>query len=92
MTEPIVGELPRIDFPSYVLSYYTQGLVLLGEVPNPMTNQKEEDLQGAKHIVDLLGMLTEKTKGNLTKEEGQLLESVLYELRMRYVEVSRGEK
>jgi len=66
------GEEPRIDFPSYVLSYYTQGLVLLGEVPNPYTNKKEEDLQ-------------EKTKGNLSKEEDQLLDSVLYELRMKFM-------
>jgi hypothetical protein len=85
MTEPIVGELPRIDFPSYILSYYTQGLVLLGEVPNPMTNQKEEDLQGARHTIDIISMLKEKTQGNLSKEEDQLLDSVLYELRMKFM-------
>jgi len=80
------GEAPaKIDFPSYILSYYTQGLVLLGEVPNPYTNKKEEDLEGAHHIVDILEMLQEKTKGNLAKEEGQLIESVLYELRMKFM-------
>jgi hypothetical protein len=76
---------PKIDFPSYILSYYTQGLVLLGEVPNPYTNKKEEDLEGARHIVDILEMLQEKTKGNLAKEEGQLVESVLYEMRMKFM-------
>jgi hypothetical protein len=83
--EPPLGELPRIDFPSYILSYYTQGLVLLGEVPNPMTNQKEEDLQGARHTIDIIDMLREKTQGNLSKEEDQLLGSVLYELRMKFM-------
>jgi hypothetical protein len=76
---------PPIDFPSYLLSYYTQGLVLLGEVPNPYTNKKEEDVEAARHTVDILSMLEEKTKGNLTKEEQQLLESVLYELRMKFM-------
>ena len=76
---------PPIDFPSYILSYYTQGCVFLGEVPNPYTNKKEEDLEAAKHTVDILSMLEQKTKGNLSKEEQQLLESVLYELRMKYM-------
>jgi len=74
-----------IDFPSYLLSYYTQGLVLLGEVPNPYTNKKEEDIDAAQHTIDILTMLEQKTKGNLTKEEQQLLETVLYELRMKFM-------
>jgi hypothetical protein len=79
------GTGARIDFPSYILSYYTQSLVLLGEVPNPYTNKKEEDLDAARHTVDILGMLREKTKGNLAAEEAELLESVLYEVRMKYM-------
>ncbi len=79
------GTAPRIDFPSYILSYYTQGLVLLGEVPNPYTNKKEEDCEAARHTIDILSMLEEKTKGNLTREEDQLLGSVLYELRMKFM-------
>jgi hypothetical protein len=92
---PAAGERPqqeappgtpaKIDFPSYILSYYTQGLVLLGEVPNPYTNKKEEDLEAARHTVDILALLQEKTKGNLLKEEEQLIESVLYELRMKFM-------
>ena len=74
-----------IDFPSYILSYYTQGLVLLGEVPNPYTNKKEEDIEAARHMIDILSMLEQKTKGNLSPEEGKLLESVLYELRMKFM-------
>jgi hypothetical protein len=76
---------PPIDFPSYILSYYTQGLVLLGEVPNPYTNKKEEDVEAARHTIDILSMLEQKTKGNLGNEEQQLLESVLYELRMKFM-------
>jgi hypothetical protein len=76
---------PPIDFPSYILSYYTQGCVLLGEIPNPITNKKEEHFEEAKHIVNILSMLEQKTKGNLSKEEQQLLESVLYELRMKFM-------
>ena len=77
--------LPPIDFPSYVLSYYTQGLVLLGEVPNPYSGKKEEDVDAAKHIVDILTLLKEKTKGNLSEDEDKLLENVLYELRMKFM-------
>ena len=81
------GEAPRspIDFPSYILSYYTQGMVLLGEIPNPYTNKKEEDAESARNIVDILALLEQKTKGNLSGEESHLLESVLYELRMKFM-------
>ncbi len=75
----------RIDFPSYILTYYTQGLVLLGEVPNPYTNKKEENLDAARHMIDILCLLQEKTRGNLDREEQQLLDSVLYELRMKFM-------
>jgi hypothetical protein len=83
--EAAVGMGGPIDFPSYILTYYTQGLVLLGEVPNPYTNKTEENLEGVRHTVDILGMLREKTKGNLAPEEEKLMESVLYELRMKYM-------
>jgi hypothetical protein len=80
-------EPPRqpIDFPSYLLSYYTQGLVLLGEVPSPYTGKKEEDVEASRHTIDILTMLKEKTKGNLNQDEEKLLETVLYELRMKYM-------
>jgi hypothetical protein len=76
---------PPIDFLSYIVSYYTQGMVLLGEVPNPYTNKKEEDIDAARHMIDILSMIEQKTKGNLSQEEKQLLESVVYELRMKYM-------
>jgi hypothetical protein len=76
---------PPIDFPSYLLSWYHQGMAFLGEVENPYTNKKEEDVEAAQYAIDFLAMLEQKTKGNLTKEEQQLLEQVLYDLRMRFM-------
>jgi hypothetical protein len=79
------SKIPPIDFPSYILSYYTQGLVLLGEVPNPYTKKMEEDVEAARHTIDILSMLQQKTEGNLSSEEKQLLETVIYELRMKFM-------
>jgi len=85
MRERPPGSAPRIDFPSYVLSYYTQALMFLGEVPNPVTNTIEQDLEGVRHTVEILEMLQAKTKGNLSSEEEQLMDSVMYELRMKFM-------
>ena len=65
-----------------------QGLALqnLGKVMNPMTNQIERNLEQAKNMIDILGMLDEKTKGNLNDNEEKLMEHVLFELRMNYVD------
>ncbi|MBI3615916.1 MAG: DUF1844 domain-containing protein [Candidatus Omnitrophica bacterium] len=60
-------------------------MMALGEVPHPVTNARQEDLEQARYLIDVLGMLQEKTKGNLTPEEADLLEGLLYELRMKYV-------
>jgi hypothetical protein len=83
--EPEGSSSHQIDFPSYIISYYTQGMVLLGEVPNPYTKKMEEDVEAARHMIDILSMLEQKTKGNLSKEEQQLLESVIYELRLKFM-------
>ncbi|MEJ2109403.1 MAG: DUF1844 domain-containing protein [Acidobacteriota bacterium] len=91
-SNPDEQQRPPIDFPSYLLSYYTQGMVLLGEVPNPYTNKKEEDMEAARHTIDILSMLEEKTKGNLSQDEQKLLENVLYELRMKYMAKSNRIK
>lgn len=76
---------PDADFNFFVTTLALQASICLGEVANPVTNKKEEDLNQAKLLIDTLGMLKEKTKGNLTKEETDLLENVLYELRMHYI-------
>jgi len=76
---------PEPDFSFFITTLSLQAAISLGQIPNPATNQKEEDLNQAKFLIDTLGILQDKTKGNLTAEEIQLLENVLYELRMQYV-------
>ncbi|MGO9061939.1 MAG: DUF1844 domain-containing protein [Candidatus Binataceae bacterium] len=79
----------EISFVGFVVSLSTQALMHLGEIPDPMTNQPERDLQAAQHIIDILGMLQEKTRSNLDQEEESLLRSILFDLRMKYVETAR---
>lgn len=81
---------PEPDFSFFVTTLALQASISLGVIPNPSTNQKEENAAQAKFIIDTLGVLKEKTKGNLTKEEEDLLERILYELRMQYV--ARGNQ
>jgi hypothetical protein len=67
-----------------------QALAHLGEIPDPMHQAVRIDLEAARQVIDILGLLREKTKGNLDSAESPLLESVLYDLRMKYVERVRG--
>jgi hypothetical protein len=79
--------LPRIDFATFVLSLSTSALYHLGLVPDPETNRPGTvDKILARQTIDTLELLQEKTRGNLDAEEERLLESLLYELRMRFVE------
>ena len=77
-------DVPPIDFTTFVLSLSTQALMQLGEVQGP-DGKTATDLMMARHSIDLLGLLEDKTKGNLTGEEERLLEQVLFDLRMRFV-------
>ncbi|MGC9196462.1 MAG: DUF1844 domain-containing protein [Syntrophobacteraceae bacterium] len=86
--EPEQGPLPEVSMATFVFSLSSSALVHLGEIPEPETNQTRVDLVIAKQIIDTLGMLQEKTKGNLDSDEENLLRSVLYDLRMRYVQKS----
>jgi len=84
------GEMPRVDFSTLVLSLGTTALYQMGQVPDPSTGVSgEPDALVAKQTIDTLEMLREKTRGNLDEEERKLLDSLLYELRMRFVEISR---
>lgn len=65
----------------------TQALVSLGQIPHPVSGKPEVHLDEAKHFIDTLEMLEQKTKGNRTDEESRLLENLLHELRMGYVQV-----
>ncbi|OGX05433.1 MAG: hypothetical protein A2Z88_05800 [Omnitrophica WOR_2 bacterium GWA2_47_8] len=64
-----------------------QTMVFLGEIPNPMTNKEDVNLPQAKLIIDTLLLLREKTKGNLSKEEENILNGSLYELQLKFVEI-----
>ncbi len=77
----------EINFTTFVMGLSTQALMHLGEIADP--EAPGPDLVAAKQMIDLLGILREKTTGNLEPAEEQLLSSMLYDLRMRYVEVSR---
>jgi hypothetical protein len=74
-----------INFASFLISLGTQAFMHLGDIPNPLTQQREKDLAAAKQMIDLLGMLETKTKGNLTPDEERLLQQLLLDLRLRYV-------
>lgn len=81
--------LPEATFSNLVLMLATTGLMQLGEAPNPMTQKVEPNLGMARHTIDSLVMLKEKTEGHLTREESELLDGLLYELRMKYLEKSK---
>ena len=92
MSEPNhdhAGDLPQMDFTTFVVSLSHSALQSLGDAPHP-DGTVERSLPLARQTIDILGLLQEKTKGNLTGAEERLLTQVLYDLRMRFVEVSRG--
>jgi hypothetical protein len=77
--------LPKINFPTFVASLNASALVHLGIIEDPATNAKQKNLPMAKQTIDILSMLEEKTTGNLTADEANLLKNILYELRLMYV-------
>lgn len=82
---------PEPDFNFFITTLSLQASIALGQVPNPVTNKTEEDLTQAKFLIDTLGMLKQKTQGNLNTDETNLLENLLYELRMLYLSKQKGE-
>jgi len=80
--------LPEINFTHFIFSLSTSALIQLGEIQDPVTQQQAKNLPLAKQTIDLIGMLKEKTKGNLTSDEERLIESALYDLRIRYVKAA----
>jgi len=87
--EPQMG-LPAVDFHTFVLSLGSSALLHLGELEHPDLGAPQKDLSLAKHTIDILAMLEEKTKGNLTAAEAKLIESLLYDLRLRFVEAKKA--
>lgn len=83
-------ELPRLDFSTFILSVIGSAYVHLGDAPNP-EGQEGVNLVLAGQDIDLLGILQDKTKGNLSGDEERLLEQALYDLRVRFLEVSKAK-
>ena len=86
-----VADLPR-DFSAFVQGMYLEAMLYMGAIPDPRSGETVEDTEMAKYKIDLLGMLQEKTDGNLTPEEKQQLEEVLYQLRMIYLQKTQAIK
>jgi hypothetical protein len=83
------GELPEVDFSTFVLSLGHSALVHLGVAPAFEGEKSERNLALAKQTIDVLVILAEKTKGNLTGQEERLMEQLLYDLRLQFVEASK---
>jgi hypothetical protein len=84
------GPLPEITFASFLMSLGTSVFFHLGDLPHPETGVAEKNLPLAKQTIDILGLLREKTRNNLTPEEENIFDHLLYDLRMRYVkEISK---
>jgi hypothetical protein len=78
-------QFPEINFPTFVASLNASALLHLGAIEDPSTGKKDKDLPMAKQTIDILNMLQEKTSGNLSKEEEDMLKNILYDLRIMYV-------
>jgi hypothetical protein len=81
--------VPPVDFHTFVLSLGSSALMHLGELERPGEGAAKKDLSLAKHTIDILVMLQDKTRGNLNADEQRLLESLLYDLRLRFVEAQK---
>jgi len=77
--------LPPLEFSSLVFPFYTQALIKLGLIMDPVTNQPSENLELAKRLIDILDLLRDRTKDNLESEEDQFLEACLSQLKMAYL-------
>jgi hypothetical protein len=86
--EERTSPLPEANFTSLIFSLSSSALFHFGEIEDPMTGQKKKDLPLAKHAIDTIAMLKEKTEGNLSEEEKKFLENVLTDLRWRYVKAT----
>lgn len=86
------GPLPEIDFSTFILSLATTAQMNMGNVPQPGKEKQEPNLPAAKQMIDILGLLKEKTEGNLNEEEQGLLDNLLYSLRMLFLKAASGGK
>lgn len=82
----------EINFVNYVSGLGFQAMIFMGEIPNPVTNEMDKNLQQSKFLIDTLVMMKEKTAGNLSDQEDGLLGATLYELQLKYVEAVKKDK
>jgi len=83
---------PQVSFIAFLFSLASNAAVHFGDLPDPMNNEtREPDLEAAAQLIEIIAMLEEKTRGNLTAEERQLLDQVLFELRMRFVDATKSQ-
>ncbi len=76
---------PELNFSTFILSLSTSALVQLGELPDPISNTKEVNLDHAKQTINIIEILQDKTRGNLSDDEERIMELVLYDLRMKFI-------
>ncbi len=81
--------LPEVNFTALIFSLSSSALFHFGEIPDPNTGEKKQDLPLAKHAIDTISMLQEKTQGNLTEEEQKFLDSILTDLKWRFVKAAK---
>lgn len=84
------AEADPVDFSTHVVSLASSAMVAMGKVPAPAGETHPKDLQMARLLIDILGMLEAKTKGNLTDNEGALLQRLLHDLRAAFLDASKG--
>lgn len=84
--------LPTLDFSTFILSLSHSALLHLGDAPHPDTDVVDTSLPLARQTIDLLGLLEDKTRGNLSGDEERLLTQILFDLRMRFLERSKRDK
>jgi len=85
-----VGQSPPATFEFLAHTLFTQALMALGRIPNPITKQAHRNLPTARHFIDTLTMLEQKTAGNLTEDERRMLEEIQHQLRMMYMNEQGG--
>ena len=88
----VPGQIPPADFTTLVSSIATQALFSMGAMPDPQTGQRYTNLDIARHHIDSLSVLEEKTKGNLSEDETKMLATTLYELRASYVQIANATR
>jgi uncharacterized protein DUF1844 len=84
---------PQLTFTAFVISLASTAAIHFGDLPDPLSGTRAEpNLEGAAQMIEILALLDQKTRGNLTAEERQMLEQVLYELRLRFVKATDAGK